>query len=208
MRYGSCLSKSGRRTLAVCLMFLGVASLGLVLSGCSDNGLVVTNDQSDDYVSFFDQPYYPDAVAKRSDVVDASFRYVESKLLAEQGGVIALNDNEDLEAFVVLPGSFPTDTTFTVSVTKLVTDDGETPVIYDFGPDGLQFSRPAVLRLNVGELFGKNVTTMTLYWLNEETNLWECQDTCQVDDQYYVYVSIEHFSTYAANAGAATGVFK
>ena len=199
--------RNNRRAIAACLMVIGVVSLGMILSGCSDNGLVINNDSSEDYVSFFEQSYYPDAVARPGDMVDASFRFVQSKLTADRGGVIALNEDENLEAFVVFPESFLADTTFTVAVTKLVTDDGEVPIIYDFGPDGLVFSKPAIIRLNVGELFGKNVTSVVTYWLNESTNLWEADGILEVDDSGMVYKPIAHFSIYGVgtNKGGAGG---
>lgn len=203
MRYIFWPMNKSRRVVVACLTILGIISLGMVLSGCSDNGLVINNDSSDDFVSFFDQPYYPDAVAKRADIVDASFGYVESKLAAASGGVIALNENEDVEAFVVLPGSFVADTTFTVMVTKLVTDDGETPMIYDFGPDGLVFSKPAILRLNLGVLFGKNVKAIDLFLLNKQTNEWEYVLSSDADDSQIAYVPVEHFSTYSTKSKAS-----
>ncbi|UCG60529.1 MAG: hypothetical protein JSV52_09345 [Candidatus Zixiibacteriota bacterium] len=181
--------------------------MGLIFAGCSDNGLVVNNDSYEDQVSFFDLPYYPDAVARRTDLSDATFKKVVSRLLTDQGGVIALNDDEDAEVFVVVPGSFPEDTTFTIDVTKLVTTDGEMPAIYEFGPDGLQFSRPAVLRLDLEVLFGKNAKAVEWYFLNEQTNCWEYLMTCEADDARIACVPIYHFSAYGAkNKGAEPAV--
>lgn len=209
MKYNSFPLRNSRRVVVACLILAGVLSLGIILSGCSDNGFVINNDSSDDYVSFFDQPYYPDAVAKPTGITDASFKYVEKRLAAEQGGVIALNEDENLEAFVVLPVSFLNDTTFTVSVTRLVTEDGEMPIIYEFGPDGLVFSKAAVLRLNATELFGKNVSSVVSYWLNENTNLWEFDEVLEVDDSGAIYKSIPHFSAYGlAGAKGAGGVIE
>lgn len=195
MRYGTYLTKTNWRVLLACLTLLGVGSLGLVLSGCSSNELVVT-EVNQDYVSFFDQPYFPDAVAKRTDFTSASYRYVTSRLEASLGGVMALNDNVDIEAFVVMPVSFPADTTFTVTITKLVTADGEEPIIYDFGPDGLQFSKPAVLRLNVAQLYGPDVSSISFYYLNEKNGMWVYLESYAADDGGYAYAPVDHFSNY------------
>ena len=190
-------------------VLIGGVSLAIIFAGCSDNGLVYNSSPDDDQVSFFDQPFYDDALAKRADIVDVDINSVESSLKAALGGVIALGQDEDNEAFVVMPGSFPADTTFTVEISKIVTANGESLVVYEFGPDGLQFSRSAVLRLNLAELFGKSVKAMELYWLNEEINEWEFQGVFQADEQQVACASIKHFSSYGIGAsGTGTDAAK
>ncbi len=199
-----------RNTLSVLsrLVIIGGVGLAIIIAGCSDNDLVFNSSPDVDQISFFDQPFYEDALAKRADIADVEVTSVESSLQAVLGGVIALEQDEDIEAFVVLPGSFPADTTFTIEVSKIVTADGESLVIYEFGPDGLQFSRPAVLRLNVAELFGKNAKSMELYWLNEETNLWESQGVFQADEQQIACAPINHFTKYGLPGEGGTDAAK
>ncbi len=183
------------------LVVIGGFALGLILAGCSDNGLVFEVTDSDDRVSFFDQPYYDDALAKRTDIADFEVSFTQKRLLASQGGVIPLDLDENEEAFVVLPCSFVEDTTFTVEVTKLVTDDGETVIVYEFGPDGLQFARPAVLRLDLGVLFGKNVNSVEFAWLDEETHMWGDPVTYEGDSDQIACIPVGHFSKSAAKSG-------
>lgn len=65
---------------------------------------------------------------------------------------------------------------------------------FDFGPDGLQFAKPAVLylktRLQSGEV-------LRLFWFNPETGKWERQYRAKVDDDGVVEFKIYHFSKYA-----------
>ncbi|MEW6411322.1 MAG: hypothetical protein AB1483_02485 [Candidatus Zixiibacteriota bacterium] len=166
------------------------------LSGCSDSGrLNETANISN--ADFFEQAFDENALSKRTDVADLEIDFRSQWLQASLGGMIPLQEDAESEAFVVLPGSFLADTTFTVEITHLVTSTGEPIVLYDFGPDGLQFSRAAIVRINVAALFGKNVTTMNFYWLNPGTGYWELQDTYKADSQGYVYADISHFSSYA-----------
>jgi hypothetical protein len=193
-----------RWVLLTYFLALSGVSLGLILAGCSDNGIVFNQTSySEDPVSFWELPFQTDALAKRADIAEVESRYVVLPLQASLGGVIPLGDDASVEAFVVLPNSFPSDTIFTVEVSKVVTTNGEELVIYEFGPDGLQFSRPAVLRLNLAELFGKNVTAIDLFWLNEETDSWEYSETSNAVDQI-ACASVWHFSSLGVRAGAAT----
>jgi len=195
-------SRSG---LWVCSLIVGCIGLVLIVAGCSDNGLILdNNNSSEDNVSFFDLPYDTGALAKRSDIAVSESTFIQKRLKASEGGVIPLGPDETVEAFVVIQDSFEADTTFEITVTKILTTDGEMPIIFDFGPDGLQFSRPAVLRLNLFELFGKNTTSMELYWLDEETNEWEFMETLDADSQGFVYGTIPHFSTGAGQPGKGT----
>lgn len=179
----------------------------LVLSGCSSDWLVSdSSDSLDDGSSFFDQPYDADAVAKRSDVTDVQFSSAQRFIRTSEGGVLPLNDDPAKAAFVVLRDSFARDTLFSVQVTTLAMADGETPVVYDFQPDGLQFSRPAVVRIDAHAVFGKSTKAVYFYGLNEMTNEWELLQAKNVDSlNSVVCFDVEHFSSYGTGTGTATG---
>ncbi len=146
--------------------------------------------------SFFETAYDQDALSKRADIAQLEIDFRSQRLQTVLGGMIPLQADASVEAFVVLPGSFLSDTTFTVEITRFVASDGNPIVLYNFGPDGLQFSRPAVVRINVAALLGKNVTSMDFYWLNPGTGYWELQDTYKADAQGYIYAGVSHFSSY------------
>ena len=172
----------------------------LVLSGCSSDWLVSDSSESlDDGSSFFDQPYDADAVAKRRDITDVEYSSAQQFMRTSEGGVLPLDEDPAVAAFVVLRDSFVRDTLISVQVTRLVTTDGETPVICEFQPDGLQFSRPAVVRINAHEVFGKSTRTVSFYGLNEMTHEWELLQTRNVDSlTSVVCFDVAHFSSYGA----------
>jgi hypothetical protein len=186
------------------LLILTTAGLAALMIGCGDSALVSeTSSTVDDGTSFFDQPFDESALAKRTDIVLDDIITVEQFLPVDVGGVIIFNEVDDLtvaEAFIVQPFSFPTDTVFLVQVTKIITDDGEMPIIYDFGPDGLEFTKPALLRVNAWEDFGRKATEVVLYWLNEQTHQWEKQEVVPVDEAGNAVFTLEHFSKYGSTS--------
>ncbi|MEW6411323.1 MAG: hypothetical protein AB1483_02490 [Candidatus Zixiibacteriota bacterium] len=213
------LSKSRHVLLVTALALSGLFAL-VILQSC-DNSLDYGEEAlSQDATSFFDQPFYDDALAKRTDIVIDETFTVSSLISAADGGVVLLDVvdavsslefdgvestervSADLaEAFIIMPLSFAYDTVFQIQVTKIVTADEETPVIYDFGPDGLVFSRPAVLRINAFENFGKNTLSVCLYWLNEASNAWELEEEVPVDPNTgLAYFEIDHFSKYGTGS--------
>jgi hypothetical protein len=184
-------------TLAFFLALMAFSSL-VILTGCNNGPLSVEEVQPQDQTSFFDLPFDPEAMAKRVDVditIDTIALY-ENYITVEEGGLIILGESEAADAFVVQPLSFASDTSFVLEVTKLTTADGEMPILYDCEPDGLVFSKPAVLLINAWEDFGKNTESVILYWLNEATNMWEVQDTLAVDATGRAPALISHFSKY------------
>ncbi|UCD62843.1 MAG: hypothetical protein JSW34_08740 [Candidatus Zixiibacteriota bacterium] len=183
-------------TLSALVVFVGAV---LVLSGCSNDGMLSdVPDSTGDDPSFFDQPYDPGALAKRSDISDIQFDSAQAYVRADEGGMLVLGDDANVAALVFLPGSVSQDTLISVEITSLATTAGETPVIWDFKPDGLQFSRPTIVRLNAAELFGTSTSSVTLYWLNEATHEWEPEQVSEVDSEGVVCLELKHFSSYAA----------
>ncbi|UCC45474.1 MAG: hypothetical protein JSU65_06025 [Candidatus Zixiibacteriota bacterium] len=198
------------RRWGIIISLMAVASVigaMLVLSGCSSDWLVSDSSESlDDGSSFFDQPYDADAVAKRRDVTDVEYSSAQQFMRTSEGGVLPLDDDPAVAAFVVLRDSFVRDTLISVQVTRLTTADGETPVVYSFQPDGLQFSRPAIVRINAHEVFGKSTRTVSFYGLNEITHEWELLQTRNVDSlNSVVCFDVEHFSDYGAHNGEDNG---
>jgi hypothetical protein len=69
-------------------------------------------------------------------------------------------------------------------------------VLLNFRPDGLIFSKPAVLQLEANLLEAADGDVLTLYWYNPDTGLWEVEQKVKVDDEE-VEFRIYHFSRYA-----------
>lgn len=65
-----------------------------------------------------------------------------------------------------------------------------------FRPDGVVFSRPAIIKLEASVLEAAAGDVLTLYWFNPETLLWEVQQEVKVNGEE-VEFKIYHFSRYA-----------
>ncbi len=183
----------------------------IILTGCGEGPISVGEISPLDKTSFFDLPYYPEAFAKTLNVSIDTIMWFESYITTADGGVIVISEDPETDggaydAFVVQEESFPYDTTFVLEVIKIVTSDGEMPIVYDFGPDGLVFTECAILLVNAWEDFGKKTEEVCLYWLNEETHLWELQECLPVNDEGLVAFCLEHFTKYGTGeAGSSSG---
>ncbi len=82
------ITKRNKWSVLSRFVLIGGVGLAIIFAGCSDNGLVYNSSPDDDQVSFFDQPLYDDALAKRADIADVDINSVESSLKAALGGVI------------------------------------------------------------------------------------------------------------------------
>ena len=183
-----------------------IFSAVVILTGCENTPLTTESIDSQDQISFFDLPYDPEAMAKRADDVFTidTIAFYENFITVTDGGVVLLGETESADAFVVQPESFPYDTSFVLEVTKIVSVDGPMAIIYDCGPDGLTFSKPAILLINAWADFGKPTTSVNLYWLNETTNKWEFQAEAQVDDAGRAAFELDHFSKWGTEDGGPT----
>ncbi len=183
-----------------------IFSAVVILTGCENTPLTTESIDSQDQTSFFDLPYDPDALAKRVDdgITIDTIAFYENYITATDGGVVLLGETESADAFVVQPESFPYDTSFVLEVTKIVDADGQMAIIYDCGPDGLIFTKPAILLINVWADFGKSTSSVCLYWLNETTNKWELQAEAQVDDAGRAAFELDHFSKWGVDGPPST----
>ncbi|UCE25093.1 MAG: hypothetical protein JSU74_03320 [Candidatus Zixiibacteriota bacterium] len=193
------------------VLFLAVVAFSsvVILTGCGDGPISVGEISPLDRTSFFDLPYDPEAFAKSLNISVDTIMWFESFITTADGGVIVISedpatDGTAYDAFVVQEESFPYDTTFELEVIKIVTSDGEMPIVYDFGPDGLVFSECAILLVNAWEDFGRKTEEVCLYWLNEETHLWELQECLAVNDEGLVAFCLEHFTKYGTGSGGGT----
>ena len=69
-------------------------------------------------------------------------------------------------------------------------------LLLDFRPDGLVFSKPAILQLEAAVLEAADRDELTLYWYNPDTGLWEVEQKVRLDGEE-VEFKIYHFSRYA-----------
>ena len=186
-----------------------IFSAVVILTGCENTPLTTDSASIDsgDQGSFFDLPFDEDALAKASNtnITIDTIAFYENFITVDEGGVVLLGETESSDAFVVQPESFLQDTAFVLEVTKIVDAEGEMAVIYDCGPDGLVFTKPAILLVNAWEDFGKKAESVNLYWLNETTNRWELMATSYVDAiSGQVAFELDHFSKWGMDSPPAS----
>ena len=184
-----------------CFLTITVLGGSLLLYGCGDSALQSSQTSFDEESTyFFDQPFYEDEFLKRDVAACTTYTCVEV-ITAVDGGVVLMDGAENLataEALVVPEFSIMQDTLFTIEVLKIVTEDGDTPVLFEFQPDGLEFDKPAILRINACEDFGKKTEAVYLYRLDESTNAWILEAIAPVVDCMAVF-EIPHFSRWGAD---------
>ncbi|NIN00300.1 MAG: hypothetical protein GTO24_20145 [candidate division Zixibacteria bacterium] len=69
-------------------------------------------------------------------------------------------------------------------------------LLLGFRPDGVVFSRPAIIKLEASVLEAAAGDVLILYWFNPKTLLWEVQQEVEVDGEE-VEFKIYDFSRYA-----------
>ena len=143
-------------------------------------------------------PFDETSLAKAADDPNIDLDVITDNELfsAIDGGTLVVGTTGNLHELVVAPLSLTVDTVITVEVTKIDTKNREQcQVIYDFQPDGLVFSTPATLRVNVARVLGKKATCANLYYLNENTGRWEFQGTYCADPLTgFAEMPVPHFS--------------
>ncbi len=159
------------------------------LPGCSEKPLDVNTSQEE--ISFFDLPFDDGVFAKKGLV--ATYR-TEDFITVAEGGTIEISAHGAVFSFVIAPNSFPEDTRFTLAIYILEDTPDKTTVVYEFGPDGLVFTEPALLVLDANVVVPEGSQTIDFYYLNK--NRWVYQGTYDrnKDDQFVI--GIDHFSRY------------
>ncbi len=181
-----------------------IFSAVVILTGCENTSLTTDSIVSQDQTSFFDLPYDSETMAKRVDITIDVVKFYENFITVTDGGVVLLGETESADVFVVQPESFAYDTSFVLEVTKIVDAEGEMAVVFDCGPDGLTFTKPAILLVNAWADFGKKTTSVSLYWLNETTDRWEIRAETQVDAiTGQAAFELDHFSKWGTEGGSS-----
>ncbi len=182
----------GIRTTAAGLTLASFLLSFLIIFGCSDlpnkpqtghSSLVelesIMAGPSVDVLNEFDQP-----AVENNNVTVIS------------GGTISIPVDANSSAeFNVPPRAVGSDVTITIDVTRHITRDGERALIFEFGPDGLIFSKSAILTIDAGAFIDSTVNSVAWYYYNPETGKLELQDVYDVKNGK-VEISVDHFSRY------------
>ncbi len=198
MRGNLIQSGAARWGLLVSLVAVFALISGLYLPGCSENPTSsLETNLSQDETSFFDLPFDEASLAKRVDALkgEAEAWYGEELFTVLDGGTMVIGAAGNIHEFVLEPGALPADTVIRVAITKIEYKKNHISVLYEFRPDGLVFSTPATLRVNVVKVLGKKATNVDFYYLNEDAGRWEFQGTYYADPLTGIAdIPVGHFS--------------
>ncbi len=173
--------------------FHGVGGMGvvilaalLVFGGCSNNSPMQPNlPQS---AGFNKLVAMGESQASSQTVMDAA--YIE----ADDGGVIEIARESYVHEFIVDAGAINENTEITVKswCDKIGVQD---VIVFEFGPDGLVFSKAAHLRFEMAEL-NERAASAKLHYYDPVKEKWILQESAQVDNGVAEF-PIYHFSKYA-----------
>lgn len=109
---------------------------------------------------------------------------------AEVGGTLSTDD----ASLTILPNSIPED----LWISMAQAADGTVSFLY--GPNGLQFSRPAILEINAAsaELTGVDLSKLRIAVAQDDVDDWAIVDEAVYDPaQGVIRAELNHFSRYA-----------
>jgi hypothetical protein len=166
---------------------LAVVLTLLFVMGCSDNTPV--------------QPDVPNAqnlgliMDEASEEMGGSYETYDSAYIeASEGGKITIERETGVHTFVVERYSIKESTLITVKTENQKVLE-KNMVVFEFGPDGLSFGKPARLRFDMGEFYG-NTNTAYLYYYDPIRKGWRLLDSVQAQNGVAEF-GIDHFSKYA-----------
>jgi hypothetical protein len=117
-------------------------------------------------------------------------KYIEKSV----GGEIEVERGEFVHNFAVESYSIPQDTLITIrSVNEVIL--GKQMIVFEFGPDGLKFSKAATLQFEMAEL-GVLTSTAKLYYYDSAKSKWSYVTSVGVVNGIASF-DIDHFSKYA-----------
>jgi hypothetical protein len=120
----------------------------------------------------------------------------DSKLINKTtGGTIEIDRDGYAHEFEVQAGALDENTLITI---RSINEDvmGEEMIVFDFGPDGLEFSQPSKLRFEMAEL-NAFASAGYLYYYDPVRKKWNLQSSVNVGVSDVVEFDIDHFSKYA-----------
>lgn len=160
---------------------LALLAVVLIISGCSNNSPV--------------NPAMPQAPELGLQVQLSSTTTVDAVLISKSvGGVIQIERKDYVHTFTVPANAISSNTLISVKSSDQIVL-GEKMIVFEFGPDGLIFSKSAVLSFEMAELSAQ-ASSGKLYYLDPSSGKWVYQGSSDVSNGVANF-NINHFSKYA-----------
>ena len=162
---------------------LAVVLTLLFVVGCSNNAPL--------------QPVSPDPIGLEMSMAKGSSPTAEfdsGLIIKSKGGEISIERGEFIHMFIVEANAVEQNTLITVKTVKDVIN-GREMIVFEFGPDGLEFSTSAKLRFEMGELNG-DVAIAKMYYYDPGKKDWVDHSSASVSGGIAEF-DIDHFSKYA-----------
>ncbi len=198
-RKRSNMNRLGRWFVGATFLAAFAASI-LLLSGCGDTPMSPTGgEQALGALQYFDSHHGDlltnDTTAAAGKLLGGLIRNVlyalDYLLVGDDGGLLSVELGTNTATFEIPVEALNRSTLIVMNAVQTPTPWGEVTV-FDFGPDGLVFEKPATLSLETSRANGSE---LRLFWWNESTQRWDLQESCVVRDGR-VSFSIHHFSKY------------
>ena len=198
------------KLLTFAAILAGVAASVLLLAGCSDSPLApVVSRGGSDAIQFVESQYGSDPLAAVNDstktrggpLAAGGSWYLASAYdtayVDKAGGTIYLDFGGPTSTLEIPDDAVCSSGGSCVVMVTAHAAEFTTPYgplfLYDFGPDGLTFTKPCELKVNTGLSPGQIVS---LFWLNPSTNVWELLKQVKVLEQGEIKFTVTHFSQY------------
>lgn len=200
---GGLSMRQSLKTLAFPTALIAVLASAFLLLGCSDMPSAPAVSQSDlKGIAYVESRLGSDPFATLDSVGhDASalgkligtiYSDNDTVQANAEGGTIDLLLGNAVSSLEIPENALSTSVLVTVVALQVPTPYGDV-TLYDFGPDGLSFSEPAVLTLETDLPKG---TVLHLSWFDPATDRWEFQESAETDLNGKVEFHIRHFSKY------------
>ena len=181
---------SNTRLTAIPVVLLLFLALILSLFACQDGGLLSPKPAAEQGIK---NPTFVRVLPGDKDVLRPALVESNSAVVtAAQGGAVTCGH----VTLVVPAGALSEDTEISIEI------ENPSILVADFGPEGLEFNTPVVMRWNLAgtSAEGGAQSTESLYF-HETTQLWEEIDMLSPPDSNTTETEIEHFSKYAQATG-------
>ena len=180
---------AARWILLSCLLIILTITVGCDEDALTSNDVLPVLDPD----STFGDPSVMDSLI----TIGSLSIYSGSQLVSpDSGGTVSFQVGSSFHEFTVPAGALAQQTD--VSVAVRIMDTTKLSLLIDFQPDGLQFIKPAEIKIrypNTGIVLG----SFYLYWHNPTLGTWEYNTSAKVDSLGFISFPISHFSKYGVS---------